>query len=105
VSSAVDSAEAGEYFAARDDDRHTRSGRQQRAHLFRADRVVQNDQHALAGQLAAVHGGGLGFVRRDPVGRDAEAEQEPDQRVQRSQRALRAVPAQVHVELTVREAA
>ena len=96
--------QAGRQVAAGDHDQAGGRPGQQRPDLGPVDRVVQHHQHPLAGGEAAVHGDLGVLALRDPTGRHPERVQEPAHRLGRRHRCRdRVEPAQVHVELPVRE--
>ncbi len=86
-------------------DQHHAAGAtgQQRAYLCGVAGVVEDDEYLPAGQQGPVQRGGPVLGGRYPLGRHAERDQESGERVDRSQRRDRGVPAQVDVELAARE--
>jgi hypothetical protein len=95
--------EATQLVPARDEDRAARRPRQQVLDVVRVEGVVQQDQRAAAGQHRTVEPGPLGRLARDVGGRHAEAAEQPGERVLRFHRPVRAVAAEVHVQLAVGE--
>ncbi len=79
---------------------------QQRTHLGFVAGIVQHDQHPPARQQTAVQPLPAQAIRRDLAGGDLQRLQEDTGRVRRLDRLLRRVkPAQIHIELPVREPA
>ena len=76
---------------------------QQRPHLRRAARVVEHDQQPPVRDDAAVQAGGRVDLAGDPLAGYPERGEELRERVDRPQRTVRRVAAQVDVELPVGE--
>ena len=96
--------QGGELVPAGDDGQAAGRTGQQRADLLGVPGVVQHDQHPPRRQHAAVERGPGVEVGRDPGGGHPERAQEVGQHhVRVERRCARVEPAQVHVELAVRE--
>ena len=96
--------QGGELVPAGDDGQAAGRTGQQRADLLGVPGVVQHDQHPPRRQHAAVQRGPGVEVGRDPGGGHPERAQEVGQhRVRVERRCARVEPAQVHVQLAVRE--
>ena len=96
--------QAGELAAAGDDDQAARAGRQQRPDLIDVACVVQQHQHPLAGQQAAVQARLRVQAGRNPGGGHGQGvQEEPDGLDRGHRRPGRVETAQVHVQLPVRE--
>jgi hypothetical protein len=86
------------------DDHAARPVGQQRPHLLGVARVVQQDQHPPALQQAPIQVGLGEWAGRNPVRRDALGLQQlPDRVLRLDDRTALVEPAQVQVELAVRE--
>ena len=102
----LDRRQAGELTAAGDHDPAGRRAGQQRPHLRHVTRIVQHDEHPLAGQQAAVQAQLRLFRLGQPVSRDLQrVQQHADGVGRRASGAGRVEAAQVHVELPVGELA
>ncbi len=97
--------EPGQEVPAGHQDEARRLAGQQRADLFGVARVVEQHEHAPAGEQRPVQRGPLGQVGGDVGAGYAERAQEAAQRDVRRQRRVRVEPAQVDPQLPVREVA
>ncbi len=93
----------GQLVPAGDQNETSGCARQQGSDLVGVGRVVQQHQHPLTGQDAAVRRGGLLQVDRDVLRRNPQRRQEPRHGVDRAQRRPERIAAQVDVQLTARE--